>query len=372
MLVSANLEIKHVAKYYKDFLAVDNISLSVKSGEFFTILGPSGSGKTSLLKLIAGFEETSNGHILINGKDVTKMKAYERNIGMVFQNYALFPHMTVFENVSYPLKLRKISKAVIKEKVEHILRLVDLERFGARYPHQLSGGQQQRVALARAIVFDPPLLLLDEPLAALDKNLRQKMQIELKHIQEKIGITTICVTHDQEEALTMSDRICVMNHGRIAQIDTPENLYKYPNSQFVAEFIGETNLIEGEVRSGSNEYVDVHVNDNLKIKVKIPAHDSRTNWVNQKVLIAIRPENMHITTNKENYDNYFETKVEEVIYVGDSIKAKVKTSFGTELDIKVPTSYASEIKANRSIRLGCTKEDITLIPETSKNKESVA
>ncbi|KIH48245.1 ABC transporter, ATP-binding protein, partial [Ancylostoma duodenale] len=200
-----HLQIKDATKFYKKMKAVDGIDLEVKKGEFVTILGPSGSGKTSLLKLIAGFEELSNGSIYLNHQDITRKKPYEREIGMLFQNYALFPHMTIEDNIAYPLRLRKVGKQEIRDRVQSILDLVHLSEFGGRFPSQLSGGQQQRVALARAIVFNPPLLLLDEPLGALDKNLRERMQMEIKHIQEKIGITTISVTHDQEEALTMSD-----------------------------------------------------------------------------------------------------------------------------------------------------------------------
>ncbi|MGE5701526.1 MAG: ABC transporter ATP-binding protein, partial [Clostridia bacterium] len=318
-----HLQLKDVTKYYKKMKAVDGINLEVKKGEFVTILGPSGSGKTSLLKLIAGFEEVSDGSILLNHQDITRKKPYEREIGMLFQNYALFPHMTIADNIAYPLRLRKVGKQEISERVQSILDLVHLSEFGDRFPSQLSGGQQQRVALARAIVFNPPLLLLDEPLGALDKNLREKMQLEIKHIQEKIGITTISVTHDQEEALTMSDRVCVMNKGRIEQIATPEDIYQQPSNKFVAEFIGEINLLAGVVVESQQGMAKIRVKGDSELTLSSRAESLR---IGSDMYVAIRPENIHLCTEEDQYENSLKVKVCEKIYIGDALKVKTETA----------------------------------------------
>ncbi|KEF38523.1 spermidine/putrescine ABC transporter ATP-binding subunit [Schinkia azotoformans MEV2011] len=359
MSINTHLSLKNATKYYKKFKAVDDINLDIRNGEFVTILGPSGSGKTSLLKLIAGFEPLSSGHVFLNYEDITTKKPYERNIGMLFQNYALFPHMTVGENIAYPLKLRKFSKSQIKELVKNILDLVHLSDYAKRYPHQLSGGQQQRVALARAIVFNPPLLLLDEPLGALDKNLREAMQLEIKHIQERVGITTVSVTHDQEEALTMSDRICVMNKGRIEQIASPRELYEKPVNRFVAEFIGEINLLGGKVVAKDKEAAVIKLlnDDSISLKVEgTPAIESKD------VFIAVRPENMHITSDVNQFENYLKVAVYEKIYIGDAVKLKVKTGSEQSLTVKVPAYYGAEMDEGKEIILGWNGINSTLIP----------
>ncbi|MFM1655148.1 ABC transporter ATP-binding protein [Brevibacillus sp. B_LB10_24] len=361
MAIGDSLSVVHATKYYKKFRAVDDVSLTVHHGEFLTILGPSGSGKTTLLKLIAGFEQVSSGSILLNDQDITVKKAYEREVGMLFQNYALFPHMTVFDNIAYPLRLRKIAKADINHMVLNILKLVHLEQYDARYPKQLSGGQQQRVALARAIVFNPPLLLLDEPLGALDKNLRQQMQLEIKQIQQKVGITTISVTHDQEEALTMSDRICVMNHGRIEQIDTPENLYKRPENRFVAEFIGEINLIHGELRGVDKGCAKVRILGDLIAEVE--AGEEVREKKNQSWLMAVRPENLQIAKEPSQFQNTVSVEVSETIYVGEAIKAKVKTKAGQEILVKIPAYMSDSISCGKEVLLGWNSKDATLLAD---------
>ncbi len=354
-----HLALQAATKYYKRVKAVDSVNLEVKKGEFLTILGPSGSGKTSLLKLIAGFEELSDGSIRLNNQDITKKKPYERDIGMLFQNYALFPHMTVADNIAYPLKIRKIDKDQIRERVRNILQLVHLADFADRYPSQLSGGQQQRVALARAIVFNPPLLLLDEPLGALDKNLREKMQLEIKHIQEKLGITTISVTHDQEEALVMSDRVCVMNRGRIEQISSPEEIYQKPRNKFVAEFIGEINLLVGQITATEGE----------KLVVKLAGDNSRSFYAlaeqslsSKDVYIAVRPENVQLTDEAGAYENILHVIVREKIYVGDSVKVKAETSYGEEMTIKASTRHTEMLSVGEEICVGWNSKDATLVP----------
>ncbi|WP_245570267.1 ABC transporter ATP-binding protein [Bradyrhizobium ottawaense] len=245
-LALSQIEFCNVTKLYGPVAAVKDLSLAVRQGEFLTILGPSGSGKTTALMLLAGFVAPSKGDILISGKSVAAVPSYRRDQGIVFQNYALFPHLTVRRNLEFPLEMRGVKAADRARRVEHILERVHLTDFGNRMPSQLSGGQQQRVALARALIADPPILLLDEPLGALDRNLREQMQGEIKRLHKEFGKTTICVTHDQEEALTLSDRIVVMRAGQIEQIDTPEALYDRPSTRFVANFLGEANILEGD------------------------------------------------------------------------------------------------------------------------------
>lgn len=243
----ASLEIQNINKFYGTTQALFDVSLSIQKGEFVTLLGPSGSGKTTLLKILAGFETVSDGLITLDGRDITTLKPETRNFGLVFQGYALFPHMSVRDNIAYPLKVRRMPRDQIDARVREMLKLVQLERFIDRRPSELSGGQQQRVALARALVFKPDLLLLDEPMSALDKKLRVDLQEELRSIHQTLGTTFINVTHDQEEAMHMSDRIAVMDHGRIMQFDTAFNLYRHPANRFVADFIGKSNIFSGEL-----------------------------------------------------------------------------------------------------------------------------
>ncbi len=241
------IELKNISKSFGDNVILENFDFKVKKDEFLTILGPSGCGKTTILRLIGGFEEPDEGQILFNGEDITNKEAYERRINTVFQKYALFPHMNVFDNIAFGLKIKKMDKKVIKEKVSEVLKLVNLSGFENREIESLSGGQQQRIAIARALVNEPDVLLLDEPLGALDLKLRQAMQIELKRIQKSVGITFIYVTHDQEEALSMSDTVVVLNNGEIQQMDSPINIYNEPKNAFVADFIGESNIIKGRM-----------------------------------------------------------------------------------------------------------------------------
>jgi len=361
MEIGANLLLSNVSKLYKNFKAVDDVSINIKKGEFLTILGPSGSGKTSLLKLIAGFEKINSGEILLNKDNIENKKPYERNIGMLFQNYALFPHMTVFQNIAYPLKIRKYSKADIKKKVTELLQLVDLENVEERYPKQLSGGQQQRVALARAIVFNPPLLLLDEPLGALDKNLRQKMQLEIKHIQQKVGITTISVTHDQEEALTMSDMVCIMNKGKVEQIDTPERIYQRPKTRFVAEFIGEINMVNCKIFALEEEVAYVKAFGDNEIKVIID-YDSG-NDVGEDMLLVFRPENIAIIKDVDEWENSCTGIIKEIIFVGDTLKVKVDVNKGLEVLIKASPSIKDTLAIGNNIILGWDSNNCTIIKD---------
>lgn len=363
------LSIKNVSKHYGSVKAVNQINLEVHRGKFLTILGPSGSGKTTLLEMIAGFEELTEGDIFLNEQNITHKKPYQRDIGMLFQNYALFPHMTVRQNVAYPLKLRKVNKKTIQQEVEKNLELVQLTELADRYPRQLSGGQQQRVALARAIIFNPPLLLLDEPLSALDKNLRESMQLEIKHIQEKIGITTISVTHDQEEALVMSDLVCVMNQGRIEQIATPFELYQYPKNEFVAKFIGEINLLGGELVASTADHMTVQLDESPSINVKV-GNQWGDEWSEKRVHVAIRPENLHLISEREQYENTINVKVIEKIYIGNSLKIRTVTSGGTNITVKLSAMLASSILEGGDITIGWNSKESTLVAK-EEIKETV-
>ncbi|MFT3691058.1 ABC transporter ATP-binding protein [Paenirhodobacter sp.] len=283
----STLETQGLGKTYGDFVALAPTDITVEKGEFLTLLGPSGSGKTTLLSLIAGLSEADSGRILMDGKDVTYAAPYQRDIGMMFQNYALFPHMTIAENIAFPLKMRKTSAAESARLVKEALEMVRLPHIADRYPKELSGGQQQRVALARCTIYRPSVILMDEPLGALDKKLRDQMQFEILRIHKEIGGTIVYVTHDQEEAMTMSDRICLMNHGRIAQLGTPADLYFRPQSIFVADFLGEANLINGRLVSEAGM---VRLNDGSEIRVSLPRPIAQ----GTEVKVMLRPQNLRL------------------------------------------------------------------------------
>ncbi len=341
----ARLELIGLTKVYGDVVAADQVTLDIAPGEFITLLGPSGSGKTTTLMMVAGFVLPTAGQILVNGEDIAFQPPHKRNIGMVFQNYALFPHMTVAENIAFPLKMRKWSREQIRQAVREVLQLVRLPGFEERFPRQLSGGQQQRVALARALVFRPPVLLMDEPLGALDKKLREEMQLEIKHIQESTHTTTIYVTHDQEEALTMSDRIAVMNGGRIEQVGTPRELYEQPVSQFVADFIGESNFLSGRVEPGDGRFFLVTPEG---WRVSIPVSDSVQ--PGDQVSVALRPE--RIVIGDGSGDNVVEGTIEEIIYVGEATKFRVRLEHGRWLTVKQP-SRLETMRWRRGDGLNC-------------------
>ena len=340
--------------YDGEILVVEDLNVDIPKGEFLTMLGPSGSGKTTTLMMLAGFETPTSGEIYLDGEAISSIPPYKRGIGMVFQNYALFPHMTVNENLSFPLEVRKINKSEIKDKVEKALSMVELQDFGNRMPMQLSGGQQQRVALARALVFEPRLVLMDEPLGALDKKLREQMQYEIKHIHGNIGITVVYVTHDQSEALTMSNRIAVFNDGKIQQISTPDVLYEKPENAFVAQFIGENNQIKGKVQSisGNNCVVKTEAGDEIKaLKVKI-------NSVGDRTIISLRPERVEINPTNSNFENVFQAKIKELIYLGDHIRARVEVCGDDQFIVKVPNTYkGAEFKEGITVKLAWKAND---------------
>lgn len=367
--IGQSIKIENVSKFYGSFQALDCVSLEAKAGEFLTILGSSGSGKTTLLKIIAGFEAANRGQILINGQDIAGKKPYERNIGMLFQNYALFPHMTVAENIAYPLKLRKLPKDEIAERVNSIIKLIKLDGMEKRLPKQLSGGQQQRCALARAIVYNPPLLLLDEPLGALDKNLRHEMQFEIKRIQKELGITTISVTHDQEEALTMSDKICIMSHGVIQQCSSPEEIYKKPKNQFVAEFIGSTNLIKGTVVSKFKEngaMVSLVKTGLSEEPVRVEEPLDRRQYNLDDVLLALRPELIHLMKNRSGHINSFKAELLNSVYMGDYYKALIRTADRNELNVKISPEAYKQYSGEKELEFFFNADCVTTIYEKEK------
>src|SRR5882724_3992425 len=289
---SSSLRIAKLAKRYGEFVALAPTDLDVAEGEFLTLLGPSGSGKTTLLSLIAGLVHPDEGQVLINDADVTYSAPYERDIGMVFQNYALFPHMTIEENIAFPLRMRKIADAEARRRVAEVLELVHLPHLAKRYPRELSGGQQQRIALARCIVYRPAIILMDEPLGALDKKLRDQMQLEIKRIHRELRTTIVYVTHDQEEAMTMSDRICLMNAGAIEQIGTPEDLYFRPRSVFVADFLGESNLLSATVREIDAQGLDILLADQSSPSRALGNGSSFA--AGEQIKIMVRPQNLHV------------------------------------------------------------------------------
>ena len=303
--------------------------------------------------MLAGFETPTNGEIYLDGNPISNIPPHKRGIGMVFQNYALFPHMTVYENLAFPLKVRKIPKDEIDKKVDKALAMVSLSEFGQRMPAQLSGGQQQRVAVARALVFDPKVVLMDEPLGALDKNLRESMQYEIKHIHESIGVTVVYVTHDQGEALTMSNRIAVFNDGKVQQLSSPDKLYEEPVNSFVAEFIGENNTFVGEVTDISKGQCKVKLENGTEIL----ANPIRVKTKGEKTIVSLRPERAIIDP-KENMQNQHKGKIEEVIYHGDHTRVRVNMLGNSQFILKVPNSSARmDIKLGNEINIGWDSHD---------------
>lgn len=334
----ASVSLTELEKSYGSNKAVAGVSLDIRSGEFLTLLGPSGSGKTSTLTMIAGFETPSAGDIAIDGMSVVATPPYRRNIGMVFQNYALFPHLTVAENIGFPLRQRGVPKSERAKLVGEALELMRLPNYGQRYPRQLSGGQQQRVAVARAIVFKPRLLLLDEPLGALDKQLRENLQLEMRRLHADLGITFILVTHDQDEALTMSDRIAVMNEGRVAQIGRPEDLYNRPCNRFVAGFIGESNFLPATVCGVENGVVLAKCQGFL-----MRATTSMRPAIGTDVLLTTRPERLHFadkTPESGAAINRMTVTVTEAVFAGERCRYLLKTDGGTSMVLKETSSAA--------------------------------
>ncbi|WP_085031331.1 ABC transporter ATP-binding protein [Ensifer aridi] len=333
--------VRNIAKHYGPITAVDNVSVDVNAGEFLSLLGSSGSGKTTLLMMIAGFELPTAGVIKIGACDVTHVAPNKRNVGMVFQKYALFPHMSVRDNVAFPLRMRKIDRAQIERRVEETLAMVQLGDYGSRAPAQLSGGQQQRVALARALVFEPPVLLMDEPLGALDKKLREQLQIEIKALQQRLGVTVIYVTHDQEEALTMSDRIAVMSRGQIAQIGSPASLYSEPTSAFVAEFMGKMNFLPVEYLGHAESGLKVRLTDKSTLNVTRSLNGRAAELSpGLELRAAIRPENISVAARGSGGPDSIAGTVETSIYLGTHqiLLVNIDGRVGPPLHIQAPAS----------------------------------
>jgi spermidine/putrescine ABC transporter ATP-binding subunit len=321
------LRLEAITKRYGAVTALDSLDLDILRGEFFTLLGPSGSGKSTTLLLIAGFQEPTSGELYLDGRPLSRIPAHKRRIGVVFQSYALFPHLTIFENVAFALRNLHWAELDIGKRVKEMLSLVELKGFEERLPAQLSGGQQQRVALARSLAFQPSVLLLDEPIGALDRRLREHMLIEFKRIHNVLGTTMVYVTHDQEEALVMSDRIGVMNHGRLVRVGTPRELYEDPRDPFIAEFLGETNLLTGEARPGGAVLLAGACRE-IDLAVKAP--------VGTKLCVVVRPEKIAFSTGTPDLADWasLRGKIEEVIYVGEATKYRIRTSGGEVLRVK--------------------------------------
>ncbi|HVI91051.1 MAG TPA: ABC transporter ATP-binding protein [Dongiaceae bacterium] len=347
--------IRNIVKLYGPVRALDDVSLSVAEGEFVTLLGPSGSGKTTLLMTIAGFARPNGGSIAIGETEVVRLPPHKRDIGMVFQNYALFPHMSVGENIGYPLRLRKMAKAEIADRVEHALELMQLQGYDDRRVDQLSGGQRQRIALARAIVFEPRILLMDEPLSALDKQLRERMQIEIRRLHDRLGMTTIAVTHDQREALTMSDRVAVLHRGRLIQFDNPRQLYERPVNRFVADFIGESSFIPVTIDRGTVRYGDMPI----RLATPAPQADAAQLLLRpEKLIISARPLDTNI--------NRFDGEVRDAVFQGESVLLTVILSGGHEIHARIPNRQLDcrgLPVVGSAIQLGLAAEDTLLVPE---------
>ncbi len=321
------VELKDVHKRFGAVEAVARLSLAVMRGEMLAVLGPSGSGKTTVLRMLAGLERPSSGEISIDGRSMNGVPAHQRNLALVPQNYALFPHMTVFENVAFGLRMRRVGAPEIRARVERALALVRLDGFGERLPHQLSGGQQQRVALARAIVVEPIVLLLDEPLGALDRKLREEMQVELKQLQSELRVTTLFVTHDQEEALSLSDRIAVMNHGQLHQLDAPQALYDRPATRFVAAFLGAPNFIAGKIVTREAGKVAIETDAGLRLfAATAPPGPDR-----QVVEASVRPEKIAVTTDEPTLPNRIRGSIESRVFLGGTIRYHVRAPGGLRL-----------------------------------------
>ena len=360
--VEWEVELVGVTKVYKDTIAVNNSNIKIKPGEFFSLLGPSGCGKTTTLRIIAGLEEPDEGNVFLEGKDVTDVLPHRRNVNTVFQDYAIFPHMNVCDNIYFPLKMRKIPRQEADPKIKRVLRLVNLEGFEDRYSSQVSGGQRQRVALARSLVNEPKVLLLDEPLGALDFKLRVAMQKVLKDIQRNLDITFIYVTHDQTEAITMSDRIAVMSEGVIHQIGTPDEIYNNPRTAFVASFIGEMNFLEGEVASiPSSDTVEVLVsNKNILCK-----NSDQKISLNDEVLVSIRPEKVHVNPSG-SLKNTIEAELSRIVFKGNNFEVTAKFGKSEVRSLVDCKGWDKSQKVGDRIKVGWNPEDVQVFPISMK------
>ena len=353
------VKLDKVSKKYNDKYIIKDLSLDVYEGEFLTLLGASGCGKTTILRMISGLEAVTSGRVYIDGIDVTDIDPTKRKVNTIFQNFALFPHMTVWDNINFGLKMKKIDKKEAVKRIKQAIKLVKLEGFEDRYPPQLSGGQQQRVAIARGIVMNHKVLLLDESLCSLDLKLKRQMQIELKKLQKKLGMTFIYVTHDQDEALTMSDRIVIINKGIIEQIDTPRNIYRKPKTAFVADFIGESNLIKGTISEIQDDYVITKIDNELELKI-----DNDNYQINETVKLIIRPEDIKITKTKTN--NSIKGIITDEIY--DGAMTKYIISITDKIQLKVNFYGIDIYDKDDEVYLTIDKENIITIRGKNESK----
>jgi putative spermidine/putrescine transport system ATP-binding protein len=352
----ASLTFDRVSKSYGPVTALQSTSMTIAPGEFFALLGPSGSGKSTLLGTIAGFVAPSGGRVLVDGADITGMPPHRRNVGMVFQNYALFPYLTVAQNIAFPLKMRRLPRAEIAARVDRALEMVRLGGFGPRMPARLSGGQQQRVALARAAVYDPPLLLMDEPLGALDKNLREEMQEELRQFHQIVGATIVYVTHDQQEAASMADRIAIMNHGKTEQIGAPHKVYEQPSNSFVARFLGEANMFRlRQVRPDGAGCMRCDTEEALPLLASgaMPG-----------VVACVRPEDVIITTTPNGRDNCFPGQITDIVQVAGTVRYRVAVAAGYTLSVRVSAERrATVLTLGGAVHVGWDASDMLVLPE---------
>ncbi|HLF22010.1 MAG TPA: ABC transporter ATP-binding protein [Aestuariivirga sp.] len=352
----AMVRFANVQKSYDgETLVVKNLNLDIAKGEFLTMLGPSGSGKTTTLMMLAGFEPATHGEIYLKGQPINNVPPHKRGIGMVFQNYALFPHMTVNENLAFPLQVRDIGKAEVEDRVKKVLKMVELPNMGNRRPGQLSGGQQQRIAVARALVFEPDLVLMDEPLGALDKQLREQMQYEIKHIHDRLGVTVVYVTHDQGEALTMSNRIAVFNDGVVQQLSSPDDLYERPQNSFVAQFIGENNKLKGTIAGiGKDRIATVRLDSGDIVKALAVNAGNK----GDRTLLSLRPERVDINPSAKTADVVLKGRIAELIYLGDHIRARLEVAGHINFIVKVPNKAGSDaIAEGKDVKVGWLAKD---------------
>lgn len=347
--MSTNVGIENVVKRYGDFTAINDISVLINDGEFFTLLGPSGCGKTTLLRMIAGFNTIEEGTIYFNNNPINNLAPHKRDIGMVFQNYAIFPHLSVYENVEYGLKTRKISKKEREHRILEALKIVQIENLKDRMPDKLSGGQQQRVALARAIVIEPKILLMDEPLSNLDAKLRVQMRTIIKKLQRQLNITTVYVTHDQEEALAISDRIAVMDKGKIMQLDTPSEIYRKPSNAFVANFIGISNFLDAEIVDEKTLQIQ-----DYQFRVNLLEHDLKA------VKLSVRPEHVHI---HDDHQNGLKGKINFSTFLGDYIYYEVELENGQIIEAHEYTQYTNLIREEKEVYITFDTQQISVFNE---------
>ena len=361
-MTGAAVQISHLSKRYSDFVAVDDVSLDVAPGEFVTLLGLSGSGKTTTLMAVAGFVELDAGRIAIDGRDIANLPPEKRDLGVVFQNYALFPHLNVFENVAFPLRMRKWARPAIEKAIGRVLEIVSLGHLATRRIAELSGGQQQRVALARALVFEPPVLLMDEPLGALDRSLRDQLQTEIKRIQRDLGVTVLYVTHDQEEALALSDRIAVMAEGKICQLATPDEIYENPASAFVAGFVGESNFIDVTMRGQNGPLATVAlagIPGALFTATTSPA----TQPAQAQAVMAIRPEALRLSALQDTAPcNVLPGRIALREFMGATVRLTIDTELGPLIVRDGRVSEAARFKAGDTVRLSWSERDALLFP----------